>query len=358
MAPGIGDVVAFGKQLSKDKNVSKATRDIAKKSLALVACVELSLASVWSGRLQAACHSVIAHGRAFSDCPGASAVDAATLVAAVAVLCPERQRGELLDKAQKMLDLDGVFESKLREGANKSNHGRGGRGGCSRRRRRLEAPHVHRRPERARGRQEAEAHVRQDTAPAPVWSRAFIFVVGPMLPGRLGHRATRGWRVRGHHRERVGRRAARGSREVPRRRRRRAPRAMGRCARGGDEHHARQVLTRGNRAVVSGDANGGAHRDASAGRRRGAVEEGAATGAVQVVAPRSGRSGVQASGRLRSRVQKRGFAPTAAGEVGEKTRRLCPPSRRLERTCRRCSRCVRSRRRRCGARGVPRRLRR
>ena len=121
MAPGIGDVVAFGKQLSKDKNVSKATRDIAKKSLALVACVELSLASVWSGRLQAACHSVIAHGRAFSDCPGASAVDAATLVAAVAVLCPERQRGELLDKAQKMLDLDGVFESKLREGANKSN---------------------------------------------------------------------------------------------------------------------------------------------------------------------------------------------------------------------------------------------
>ena len=116
MPPGIGDVVAYGKQLSKDKNVSKQTRDVARKTLALVACVELSLATIWSGRLQPACHAVIAHGRAFVDCGQQSVVDAAALVAAAAVLSPERQRGDLLDAAQRMLDLEGAFVARLTDG--------------------------------------------------------------------------------------------------------------------------------------------------------------------------------------------------------------------------------------------------
>ena len=116
MPPGIGDVVAYGKQLSKDKNVSKQTRDVARNTLALVACVELSLVTIWSGRLQPACHAVIAHGRAFVDCGQQSVVDAAALVAAAAVLSPERQRGDLLDAAQRMLDLEGAFVARLTDG--------------------------------------------------------------------------------------------------------------------------------------------------------------------------------------------------------------------------------------------------
>ena len=116
MPPGIGDVVAYGKQLSKDKNVSKQTRDVARKTLALVACVELSLVTIWSGRLQPACHAVTAHGRAFADCTQQSVVDAAALVAAAAVLSPERQRGDLLDAAQRMLDLEGAFAARLTDG--------------------------------------------------------------------------------------------------------------------------------------------------------------------------------------------------------------------------------------------------
>ena len=116
MPPGIGDVVAYGKQLSKHKNVSKQTRDVARKTLALVACVELSLVTIWSGRLQPACHAVTAHGRAFADCTQQSVVDAAALVAAAAVLSPERQRGDLLDAAQRMLDLEGAFAARLTDG--------------------------------------------------------------------------------------------------------------------------------------------------------------------------------------------------------------------------------------------------
>jgi len=116
MPPGIGDVAAYGKQLSKDKNVSKQTRDVARKTLALVACVDLSLATIWSGRLQPACHAVTAHGRAFADCGQQSVVDAAALVAAAAVLSPERQRGDLLDAAQRMLDLEGAFAARLTDG--------------------------------------------------------------------------------------------------------------------------------------------------------------------------------------------------------------------------------------------------
>ena len=116
-------------------------------------------------------------------------------------------------------------------------------------------------------------------------ARASPRLLRQVLPGRLSPPGTPRARASPSPR-RMGRREARGPREVPRRGGGRAPRTVGRRAGGGDESDARQVVARGDRAVVPGDARGGADGDAAAGIGRRAVEKSVKARAFRGVAPR------------------------------------------------------------------------
>mmetsp|Transcript_7143 Transcript_7143/g.28090 ORF Transcript_7143/g.28090 Transcript_7143/m.28090 type:complete len:221 (+) Transcript_7143:5529-6191(+) len=119
----------------------------------------------------------------------------------------------------------------------------------------------------------------------------------------------------------MGRREARGLREVPRRRGGRAPRPVGRCAGGGDEFDARQIVARGDCAVVPGDARCGVDGDAAAGLGRRGVEKGVKARAIRGIAPRKDPALDRRGGCRGHAGVYRGASVCGAGAVGVGRRR-------------------------------------